>query len=353
MSSGASSSGPTLIGVDGGGTQTRAAVCSQRGAVYGVGVAGPGNYHNVGEAAVRDNIAQAVRNAWSAAGAPPRRADAAFLGLGSIVTDDDRRCIRRIASDLELAPDDKVGVDHDLRAAAAGAFSGGEGIVLVAGTGSAAFGVNHAGEAWRSGGWGPTIDDAGSAYWLGMQAIKQAVKAHDGRGPQTRLSRAVHDHFEVDDINQLMFLMDAHSTGRRRVASLATEVVALAAAGDAVAVGLIGRAAVELAQCVKAVSTNLAFQGGELRVAVVGGLVKAGRVFMDPLRQELLAAAPGSLVVDPDMPPVEGALLLAGRLLGPGADASPPAWRRADARHATPPTPPSAANLSQPQTATE
>ncbi|TWT75637.1 Glucosamine kinase GspK [Posidoniimonas polymericola] len=353
MNSAESDPALTIIGVDGGGTQTRVAVCGSAGAFYGVGSAGPGNYHNVGAAVVRDNIAHALGEAWRNAGVAPRRADSAFLGLGSVVTDQDRACIHRIANELRMAPADKIQVDHDLRAAAAGAFSGGEGIVLVAGTGSAAFGVSRAGETWRSGGWGPTIDDAGSAYWLGLQAVRHAVMADDGRGRRTSLAEAVKKHFDVADLNELMFLLDAHSTGRRMIAALAQRVVRHAADGDAVARDLIASAARDLALCVRAVRSNLDFSEKNLRIAVVGGLVKAGPVFMEPLREALLAQSPGTQIVEPDMPPVDGALLLAAGMVHPAAGAKARGWFRADAGHSGPAAPPSAPTLNQPQAATE
>lgn len=306
----------TLVGVDGGGTKTRVSVFDPASGVYGAGSAGPGNYHNVGVDEVSRNIGSAWREACSTAGIECRHAAAAYIGLGSVVSDDDRRRIHRVGAELGLAPSEFIGVGHDLRVAAAGAFPETEGVVLVAGTGSAAYGVTRDGRSWRSGGWGPTIDDGGSAYWLGVEALRAVVMAHDGRRPATRLTREVMTYFGVTDHNELMFLIDGQPGARRRIAGLATRVTALAAEGEEVAVDIVRRGVVELVRCVEAVRSNLSMSATPLRVALAGGMSQAGLGFLEPLAAALAERIPGSQLVEPALPPADGALLLAAERVG-------------------------------------
>ena len=106
---------------------------------------------------------------------------------------EDQAIIRGIVRDLSLAPDDFIGVDHDLRVALMGGLAGEAGIVLIAGTGSSCYGRDEQGRSWQAGGWGPVLDDPGSSYWLGRQAMIAAVRDHDGRGEPRRLRARVMD----------------------------------------------------------------------------------------------------------------------------------------------------------------
>ena len=104
---------------------------------------------------------------------------------------------------LDLAAADRIGVDHDCRIALAGGLSGRVGIVQICGTGSSTFGINQAGEGWRTGGWGKTISDEGSGYWLGVQAMRSAVRTFDGRDPETVLLPRVLDYLQIDHVNDI------------------------------------------------------------------------------------------------------------------------------------------------------
>jgi N-acetylglucosamine kinase-like BadF-type ATPase len=306
------------IGVDGGGTSTRVALCTASGRVLGFGEAGPGNYHNVGVDAVRLNVEQALSAAWRIAALAPRQASAAFLGLASVVSNDDRSTIRRMAEELSLAPVDHVGIDHDLRIALAGGLVGQPGIVLIAGTGTSCYGRSPTGETWRAGGWGAVLDDLGGSGWLGLQAMIAAVKAFDGRGPVTQLLARVLDSLELDDIQTIMHRVDAEGFTRRKLAAMARLVTEAAAAGDSVAQDVIARGSEELAIMIATVERELTLGDalGVVPVAVCGGLTSAGDVFMEPLRAAVERRAPQCRLVAPKLPPVLGAALLAIESLG-------------------------------------
>ena len=113
-----------VIGIDGGGTHLRAAIATTGGELVGIGEAGSGNYHDVGADVVRSNLELAISRAWTAAMMLPHQAGAIFLGLGSIVTSEDKATICRIVRELSLVPDDNIGVDHDLRVALMGGLAG-------------------------------------------------------------------------------------------------------------------------------------------------------------------------------------------------------------------------------------
>ena len=142
------------LGIDGGGTHTRAALLDSNGRLLGVGQSAAGNLHDVGEERLHAHVAEATRAAWSEAGEAPQEAAAAFFGMASVVTEVDRERVRRIGLELELAPDGRIEVDHDLRIALAAGLAGAPGIVVIAGTGSSCYGRSPAGETWMASGWG-------------------------------------------------------------------------------------------------------------------------------------------------------------------------------------------------------
>ena len=308
-----------VLGIDGGGTKTQAAIADDDGRVRGVGLGGPSNYDDIGAELTRAHIGQAVAAARARAGLEDVPFDAAFLGLAGVVSEHDHRAIRAIAGDLRLAPDERVGVHHDCRIALAGGLSGRPGIVLIAGTGSSCYGVNAAGRDWRAGGWGQLIGDEGSGYWLGVQALRCAVCAYDGRGAATPLESAVQRALGLDDMNAIMHRLYVAGMSRAEIAGLAPLVFAAAQAGDEVALGLVRQAAADLTACVVAVAGRLGFDGG-CEVALVGGLLQRSQLFERALDAALRARLPGCRCTFPELPPVLGAALLALQLLGVPAD---------------------------------
>ncbi len=302
-----------VIGVDGGGTRLRAAVATEAGELLGCGEAGSGNYHDVGADQVRSNIYAALTRAWAASQLPPRRAEAIFLGLGSVVTSEDQAIVRRIVRDLSLAPDGFIGVDHDLRVALMGGLAGEAGVVLIAGTGSSCYGRDERGRSWQAGGWGPVLDDPGSSYWLGRQAMIAAVRDHDGRGQATKLRSRVMAALGLSDVRQILRRVELEGMKRAEIAALARMVTETAADGDSVARAIIERGAEELATMVATVAAKLdmASAMNHVPVTVTGGLTKAREVFMDPLVNAIRRRVQQAVVVEPKLPPVLGAVMLA------------------------------------------
>ena len=308
-----------VIGIDGGGTRLRAAIVSCAGELLGLGEGGSGNYHDVGAGQVRTNISEAVSQAWAAFDNTPQEVAAIFLGLGSIVTHEDQEAIREIVRELALVPPNSIGVDHDLRVALMGGLAGETGIVLIAGTGSSCYGRDKHGNSWQSGGWGPTLDDPGSSFWLGRMAMIAAIRDYDGRGEATRLRDSVVDALELSDIRHILRRVELQGMKRSEVAALARLVTESAAEGDSVACQIIQQGTDELAKMVAAVAAKLAISNVSTQpipVVVTGGLTAARQVFMKPLTESLRRLAPVTSLKESFLPPVLGAALLAIELAG-------------------------------------
>jgi len=290
-----------VLGIDGGGTRTRAALVDERGEVLGQGQGGPANVSRAGAERVRASLSEAA----AAAGARPGSLSALHLGLAGAGSARARDTALEIARALGLAPPERVAVDTDLSVALEGALGGAPGIVLVAGTGSACLGRGADGTLRRAGGWGRAVDDAGSAADLGRRALAAVARAIDGRGPSTALRAALVARAGGAD-------QGGADADTARLAPLVTRA---AGRGDAVARAIVARAADELARLVEAVARALDWGAGELPVATIGGVARDA-TFAPALRAAVARRVPRARVLEPRTSPERGAALFALRSIG-------------------------------------
>ncbi len=300
----------TVVGIDGGATKTRAVVLVD-GAIRGAAtVRSASAYHREPDEAAAV-VAEAARAALAAAGlsAP---ADALGAGLAGA---DDAEVAQRLQSALAAAGLARVvAIDHDAAAALAGGLALQPGIVIVAGTGSIAFGVDATGRRVRAGGWGPLLDDEGSGYAVGRATLRAAMRAFDGRGPATALAEAVRARFRLASLASLK--IPARALSVDEVAALAPLAVEAARGGDAVAVTILAAAGQALAAMVAAVARQLGWERTPFALVAVGGMFEAGDLLRAPLLRALESAGCTPHLQPARFPPEVGAALLAARTAG-------------------------------------
>jgi glucosamine kinase len=304
-----------VLGIDGGGTSTRALLADDAGAPLGAGTAGPANPQVVGVDATREAIDTAVRAACAEADIERASIASIFLGMAGVAAASDRAAIRSIVSGLGFAEDIVVDVDHDLRIAHAGGLGGDAGIVLISGTGSSCYGRTANGDSWRSGGWGPLIDDVGSGTWLGIQALAAVARAIDGRGAATALGARLAASLGIEEASELLRLTGREGLPRDRIAALALEVLAAADDGDDVARAIILRGIDELALCVDGVYRSLEWEHMPVPCVLVGGLM-TNHAYRSALERTIAGQTPHVEIREAQKSPVEGAVMLALRAGG-------------------------------------
>ena len=302
------------LGVDGGGTNTRAAILDREGRLRGEGHADAANFLRVGLSTAVSNIRFAVDNACRAAAIETRQITAACIGLAGVGNAKHRiEMERALQAALGIHP---MSIETDARVALAGATNLEPGVVIIAGTGSIAYGVNHRREYARAGGWGPAMGDEGSGYYIGRRALAAVVSAYDHRSQPTSMSDAVCRHFGVSTPPELPpVIYESPTKVMREVAELAKVVVRAAQDGDSVAQSILADAAVELARAVVAVIERLGLQAKSFRVAYVGGVFQAGDLIIKPMTEAIRMVAPRASIASPLSPPVIGAARLALALL--------------------------------------
>lgn len=296
-------------GIDGGATRTRAVLVTAEGIIAGFGSAGPSNYDNIGEVAAAASLRDAVGAARNAAGPPLPPLTSMFLGMAGVVSRADRETVLRMAALHNIAPGARIVVDHDIRIALAGGLEGREGIVLIAGTGSSTYGRRSDGRNHRTG-WGFLLDDRGSGYFLGLQAMIAAVMEADGRGAPTSLAHVVRARFRFSDIDDILRILYHDRIPVAEIASLAPDVIRAARSGDAVAADILAEGARGLAGMVATVARRLEFSA-DFPVTMTGGLVDQPGHYRDLIYAEIRSLLPGALLVQPSLPPVMGGAILA------------------------------------------
>jgi N-acetylglucosamine kinase-like BadF-type ATPase len=184
-------------------------------------------------------------------------------------------------------------------------------VVIISGTGSVSFGRNASGEEARAGGWGPTLGDEGSGYWIAREGLSAIVRAHDGRGYATAMTDLLCAEYQMckpDDLPRFVYAATTHVDDIARYGKL---VIHAAQAGDDVAREILNRGGSELAECILAIARRLHMTDSEFPVAYVGGAFHAGELLLNPMRLRLLRDAPGASLLPPRHTPVEGAAMMA------------------------------------------
>jgi N-acetylglucosamine kinase-like BadF-type ATPase len=300
-----------FLGVDGGQSSTTAMIGDESGKTVGWATSGPCNHVAAAEArakflrVMRECISQAAHRA----GLEPIDArfpfEAACLGMSGGTAD---------KSELlhELLLSDRIQITDDPDIALAGATSGQPGIVVIAGTGSVAFGKNARGETARVGGWGYIFGDEGSAFDIARQGLRAIMREYESWGGHTTLTPAYLAATGAADPNELLHLFYKPEWPRSRVAQLAKLVDRAAEEGDPIAVGILHQAAQQLAMQAVSVQRQLFTEIEPVRSSWAGGVFES-RTLLERFRS--IMSLEGTCA-PPDHGPAVGALLLAYRAAG-------------------------------------
>jgi glucosamine kinase len=301
-----------VVGVDGGGSKTRVRVADATGAELITVDGPPSAIHPSRIDHSTDVIARTIADALSAAGMADARPSVACIGVAGAGREGERDALWQALTAREIADD--VVVTTDATIALDDAFGDGPGILLIAGTGSIAFGRGPTGVVARAGGWGPIIGDEGSGAWLGQRALGVVTAAHDGREPETALTGAILTAAMVDDVHGLV-PWAARATAAD-LAALAPAVLHCADAGDSRADTLLAFAVEELLLDVRALARRLFVdERAAYDVALAGGLLYRGSPLRSRLERRMRTALPGALLHPHEVIPARGAVTGALRLL--------------------------------------
>lgn len=295
-----------VLGIDAGGTKTVCLLADAEGRVVAEARGGGANLQSVGELEVEKVLHAVMEAALAKHEVTPA---AICLGIAGVDRPPDAETVRGIMRRIGLKARTLV-VNDALVALEAGAGSS-PGVVIVAGTGSIAYGRNAAAQAARAGGWGYLLGDEGGGFWIGRAALSAVVRQFDGRGPGTRLTGLVLRHMQLSSPTELIHEIYYRDLHRHAIAGLAALVQRAADEGDAVAGQILGRAGTELASAAASVITRLGMRGETFPTVLAGGIFRGLPSLVRDVDNRLSEIAPRSTVHVLDVEPAVGAVRLA------------------------------------------
>jgi glucosamine kinase len=289
------------LGIDAGGTASKARITDEQGTLFGEARGGPANTR-IGVEALHAELLRVSMEAIAAATIPDDAISSIRCGMG--IAGINRMGMKGQLQALDF-PFASVQLSSDAMIANLGAHMGGDGAILIIGTGSVGL-VKRGEDSSSIGGYGFPISDEGSGAALGLSAIRHALRALDGRTKPTPLSQAVTREFDHAIPRVIAWMDDAAPGDYARLAPL---VMDYADNGDEIALSIVRDAAVHVERFIETIMAR-----GAPRVVMMGGLAERMKPW---LRSRIVTQ-----LDEPLGDALDGALILAGRPIASAA--SPP-----------------------------
>lgn len=292
------------LGIDGGGTKTECAVGDTL-AILGRFSAGTSKIHRVGKEAATNSLRAAIQGALYASKCEASDVAHTCVGISGASQPEVKQWLADVMKDLVAGGLTIVG---DNVIAHESAFKGGPGVVVIAGTGSIAYGRNERGETARAGGWGPVISDEGSGDWIGRAATAASLRSLD-TGQSTSLMGKILTAWGVATREDVIRIVNSFPPPN--FSALFPPVLAAAENGDQLAKEVLTRAGSELAMLAKIVIRKLWLGDTAVKVAGSGGVIRNSAQIRQVLNNSIKAERSKFLWDDTVIDPILGALFLA------------------------------------------
>jgi len=301
-----------FLGIDGGQSHTEAIIANRDGKILGRGRGTSGQTGKADEReGLRDAVIKSVGEALGVVAIGYVR-EFELASAHCAITGEAEEYKEEVVSEVLKAK--ILRVDHNEPAALYGATGGKAGIVVIAGTGSVAYGEDEHGNNARTGGWGHLFSDEGSGFWMAAQAVRRSLKSLDGFAETTLLAEKLLNYFNCADLRELTLKVYAEEITRDHLASFSREIHQVAMLGDKAAVQIVEGGARLLS--VLAVNTAARLRFNErIPIAMMGGVFgsKLTRMFFtEALKQSLSSAK----IIEARFGAGIGALILAYRAAG-------------------------------------
>lgn len=292
-----------FLGLDAGGTSTRAALADET-RILGRSKSGSIKVMRVSASVAEANLRALLADVAKSSGVPIARVASTCVGTAGNTVSTVTGWIWQtlgpmLRGDLVVCGDVEIALDA--------AFPGEAGVLVMAGTGSNTLGRTSKGDQVTVGGWGPLLADEGSGHWIGLRALRAAIREHDEHG-KSRLLTALAAQWKADTLEQVVEI--AHTVPPPDFAALTRTVVEMAGKGDGLALAVLqagGRALGEDASL--ALRKVLAFEpNAPRRVAFTGSVLENIALVREAMFAEIEREHPGAEVRHDAVDPIEGAL---------------------------------------------
>ncbi|KGP80062.1 MULTISPECIES: N-acetylglucosamine kinase [unclassified Paenibacillus] len=280
------------VGVDGGGTNTDAAIISEFGEILARLSGGPTNPHSVPPEQALSELQRVLEQLFNLVSDLSTNCEGICLGMSGVDTIQERQLIADavnnymknsnrhksdacpvwVVSEGEIALMASVGHTH--------------GVLCISGTGSIVYGFTLEGERYRAGGWGHLLGDEGSGYRIGQRALQVVMQSYDGVLPPTGLTPLLIKKLNLRDISELKARVYQSDWGKTETASIARLAIEAAESGDEAARALIIEEAGQLAITAKALIARHP-EFATTQIVLSGSLFRYAALFRDTFIQKL------------------------------------------------------------------
>ncbi len=298
-----------LIGLDGGGTKTKCVITDlDLNPLYSC-QGGPSNFLIIGTQKVSETILLLIKESLEHLKISSEEIASIFIGTTGA---------GRVADAEKLKTDfiafaqsnghsfNSFNVNSDARIALEGAFSGGPGSLLIAGTGSVIFGKDRLGQIHRVGGFGRLLGDEGSGNTIGRRGLNQVSKQFDGRGPKTLMTEFLKRDFNITDSSELITEVYRNNFD---MASFAPKVIEAALNGDEMANKILEEESDELMFHVKSIFNMIGEE--TLKLSLIGGTIATDNYYASMFKNKINSNLQCVKIVEAENPPEIGAALMA------------------------------------------
>ncbi|AJC72728.1 hypothetical protein X802_05730 [Thermococcus guaymasensis DSM 11113] len=300
-----------ILGLDCGGTKTRAVLVEKNGKVIGEGFGGPSNPNaspmEVVRNSIRNAVSEAISNFQGSVKVTCVSAAGTLGGMSNVL----ESIVR------ELLPGTEIIVRGDYEIAHVACFLFNPGVVFISGTGSIAYGVNEEGKSVRVGGWGHLVGDEGSGYWVGKEGIRAALRAYDGRERNTKLREYMLEYFRTNTPDEIISRVYSSKNPKTLLGGFAPYVVKAAREKDETAMEIIEEAVEEIVLAYRAAVRRLGFSSVRDKLAITGGFYFGSKDLLGSLLIRKLEEEFGEKIElrEPLMPEAKAAALVALKYL--------------------------------------
>ena len=303
----------TIIGIDGGGTKTRGIIYS-KGVIKAELISGTTRIGAVGVGESCERTLNVITELCKKASIETDEVDAIVVGLAGVWLDEEKKrsqnLLRTLARGQRTVLNDIL-VTSDAEIALEGALGGNDGIMIIVGTGSIALG-KHKNKLYRCGGWGIELDDEGSGAWIGREGLTAVVRALDGRGKATMLSKEIEALYSAINLDEPRTIVKAYAERAFEYQNLTPKVMECAEKGDEVCIGIINSASKHLAELPSAIIKN--YKDAVTDVALMGGIIDANTLLKNLLEDEIKSNKRLNLV-KPAGSALDGAITIGFRMV--------------------------------------
>jgi len=277
----------TIIGIDGGGTRTRG-VLYRGNKIAAQSNSGTTRVGTVGVGESCERLLNIISDLCEQNAIDSEELDAVVIGLAGVWLEEEKKrstqLLKTLARSQKIILNDLL-ILSDAELALEGAFGGGNGIIMIVGTGSIGIAKPHKDKIFRCGGWGIELDDEGSGAWIGREGLTAIVRSIDGRGKATALTGIFADMFPSIDLDKPRSIVKAYAERAFEYHMLSPSVMQCAEQGDEVCLEIINRSAFHLMELLEVLHKH--FKIPRVPVALMGGIIDNDTLLANLLRERI------------------------------------------------------------------